>query len=61
MRRRNAGVGMKRREFLGVVGGAVAWPVKTHAQQIERTIGVLFGGFRAGGVDPVMPMLLSGA
>jgi putative ABC transport system substrate-binding protein len=51
---------MRRREFLSALGGtAVAWPLAVHAQQPERMrrIGVLFGGFRAGGIDPFMPML----
>src|SRR5690349_10482213 len=36
-------VDMRRREFLGVLGGALAWPLSTHAQQTERMrrIGVL--------------------
>jgi putative ABC transport system substrate-binding protein len=40
-------MGMKRREFLGIVGGGAAWPVVASAQQPKamRRIGVLTGGF----------------
>jgi putative ABC transport system substrate-binding protein len=36
---------MRRREFLGVVGGAVTWPLVAYAQQSEptRRIGVIIG------------------
>src|SRR5437660_1768907 len=37
---------MRRREFLGALGGAAAWPITTHAQERDRMrrIGVLTNG-----------------
>lgn len=36
---------MRRRDFMGLVGGAAAWPIATHAQQTLPLIGFMdFGG-----------------
>jgi hypothetical protein len=37
------GANMRRREFLGALGGAVAWPIECGAQTSVRRIGILVG------------------
>jgi hypothetical protein len=39
---------MKRRQLLGLVGGAVAWPLAARGQKIDvRRVGVLMSGMKA--------------
>jgi tripartite-type tricarboxylate transporter receptor subunit TctC len=47
---------MKRREFLGLVGGAAVWPVTARAQQTDyptRTVRIVIGFGAGGGTDTV--------
>jgi tripartite-type tricarboxylate transporter receptor subunit TctC len=47
---------MKRREFISLVGGAVAWPVAGHAQQADyptRTVRIVIGFGAGGGTDVI--------
>src|SRR4051794_12124801 len=41
---------MRRRTFLGAIGGAIALPLAAHAQQRERVrrVGILMGGLQEG-------------
>ncbi|MGB9065106.1 MAG: hypothetical protein WCC80_17270, partial [Pseudolabrys sp.] len=47
---------MRRRDFISLLGGAAAWPLAAHAQQVERMrrIGVLMG------LRSVRPLCCSG-
>ena len=47
----NAGRLMKRREFLGLLGWAAAWPVASKAQTTERTIGAVRSVAQSLGVE----------
>jgi putative ABC transport system substrate-binding protein len=49
---------MKRREFLGVLSGAAAWPLAVRGQQSDplRRVGVLMGAAEA---DPISPLRIS--
>src|ERR1700750_1317450 len=37
---------MRRRDFIGSVGGLAAWPAASYGQQILPTVGFLYGGPR---------------
>lgn len=47
---------MNRREFIAALGGAAAWPIKAHAQEHVRRIGVLMS---ADANDPEMRALVA--
>jgi len=41
---------MRRRDFIGVLGGAVAWPLSVHSQQAKPVIGFLRSGTANGSI-----------
>src|SRR5258707_1121162 len=53
----NAGAGMKRREFFGLFGGAVAIPLAAGAQSAMPVIGFLHSGPRASFPQPLAGFL----
>jgi putative ABC transport system substrate-binding protein len=51
---------MKRREFITLLGGAVAWPLAARAQQVERLRRIGFLGGGTASLQPIYDGLLQG-
>src|SRR5262245_34074208 len=52
--RLQCGHGMKRREFIGIVGGAAAWSVAARAEQPMMAV---VGFINSGSAEPLAPMV----